>query len=530
LSKDAQLATALNNMAQGLSMFDREKRLILCNSPYLEMYGLPADLVKPGATLRELLACRKQAGSFVGDIDEYCATLDAAIAQGKTTSTVQNTPDGRTIHTIARPMADGGWVDTHEDVTERKLSEERLRQTQKMEMLGNLAGGLAHDFNNLLTVIIGNLDVLQELTGGNPAQKRLVESVLGASFRGAELTRQLLAFSGRQPLQPKLMSLDGLIEKTTRLLTQTLGGNIRLDVQTEPDAGSILIDEAQIQAALINMAVNARDAMPNGGTLMIKTGKSTITGREANRALLLSSGQYSVVEVSDSGCGMPPDVLARIFEPFFTTKAPGKGAGLGLSMVYGFVQRSGGSISAESEVGKGTTLKLYFPYGEIGEARPPAEVVAQDANPAIRTELILAVDDDPAVLVTAVLQLEALGYRTLSAQSPEDALQALDRHEQIDVLFTDIVMPGAMNGRELARLARLKRPGLKVVYASGFPGTRSTGGTDVDLDAPLLAKPYRKDDLARALDQVLKRPEISPMPGASVDGRSDRLASVTWRQ
>jgi PAS domain S-box-containing protein len=656
--KDAQLATALNNMAQGLLMFDPEKRLILYNSRYLEMYGLSQDVVKPGSTLRELLSHRKQVGSFFGDTDEYCATLDAAIAKGKTTSTVESSTDGRTIHTVSRPIVEGGWVATHEDVTERvsaqherdrtcdlfnlivenvpvtifvknaedrrfvlanracendwglprseilnktvydmfpraaaddinsrderllkgsaplyfdehpieiprrgkrfvtsktfvvrspdhsgryivgviedvterKLSEERLRQTQKMETIGNLSGGLAHDFNNLLTVIIGNLDVLQELTSGNPAQKKLVELVLEASLRGAELTQQLLAFSRRQPLHPKLTNLGSLIEKTTRLLMRTLGENIRLDVQTQSDVGSILVDEAQMQAALINMAVNARDAMPNGGTLTIKTGKSYIDGQESNRPSGLASGQYSVVEMSDSGCGMPPDVLARIFEPFFTTKPLGKGTGLGLSMVYGFVRQSGGYVSAESEPGKGTTLKLYFPSSEISELRASADAATKDASPAARTELILAVDDNPAVLATAVLQLEALGYRTLTAHSAEAALQALDRHEQIDVLFTDIVMPGAMNGRELAKLARIKRPSLRVVYASGFPGTQATGDRDGDLDAPLIAKPYRKNELARVLDQIFNPPEIAPARGVDTGARSDRPASGAWHQ
>jgi PAS domain S-box-containing protein len=657
--KDEQLATALNNMAQGLLMFDRDNRLILSNSRYLEMYGLAADALKPGVTHRELLSRRKEVGSFFGDTDEYCDTLEAAIAQGRTTSTVQHTADGRTIHKISRPIADGGWVATHEDVTERvsaererdrtrdlfnlivenvpvtifvknaedrrfvlvnracendwglprseilnktaydifpqaaaeaikghdeqllkssaplyfdeqpmqmprrgkrfvnaktfvvrspddsgryivgviedvtdhKLSEERLRQGQKMETIGNLTGGLAHDFNNLLTVIIGNLDVLQEFTSGNPVQKKLVDLILEASLRGAELTNQLLAFSRRQPLHPKLVNLASLIEKTSRLLTRTLGEKIRLVVHTEPDAGPIVVDEAQMQAALINMAVNARDAMPKGGTLTIKTSKSYINGQEANRPPGLAAGEYAVVAISDTGCGMPPDVLARIFEPFFTTKAPGKGTGLGLSMVYGFVRQSGGHISAESEVGNGTTLKLFFPCDEMSDARAHGDVLAQHASSAIgRTELILAVDDDPTVLGTAVLQLEALGYRTLTAQSAEAALQVLDRHPQVDVLFTDVVMPGGLNGRELAKLARIKRPGLKVVYASGFPGMESTAGKGVDFDAPLIAKPYRKNDLARVLDEVLKRPEMGPAPEANAGARGDWLTGVRWQQ
>jgi PAS domain S-box-containing protein len=629
--KDAQLMTALNNMAQGLLMFDPQKRLILCNSRYVEMYGLSPDVVKPGCTIQELLQHHKQVGSLSEDVDQYCAVLDAAIAEGKTTSTMENTTNGRTIHTVSRPMADRGWVTTHEDVTERisaqrerdrnrdllnlivenvpvtifvknagdrrfilvnracenewglprseilcktayeifprttadeinegderllkyskplyldehaiemprkgvrfvrskrfvvrstdyanqylvgvvedvtdrKTSEERLRQAQKMETIGNLTGGLAHDFNNLLTVIIGNLDLLQELTKNNPDQKRLVELVLEASLRGAELTRQLLAFSRRQPLQPNITDLDDLIGKTARLLTRVLSENIRLNVQLEPNVGSILVDEAQMESALINMAVNARDAMPNGGTLTIKTSRLRADGRCANRPAELVPGEYSVIEMSDTGHGMPPEVLARIFEPFFTTKPAGKGTGLGLSMVYGFVRQSGGYVSAESAVGKGTILKLYFPCSEAAAAQTSADGARQDLTPAARTELILTVDDNPTVLATAVLQLEALGYQTLAAHNAETALEMLDRDAKVDVLFTDIVMPGTINGKELAKLARIKRPGLKVVYASGFPGVESTAGIDVDLDAPLITKPYRKSDLERVLNATL---------------------------
>lgn len=629
--KDTQLTTALNNMAQGLLMFDPQKRLILCNSRYMEMYGLSPDVVKPGCTIRELLQHHKEVGSLSEDVDQYCAALDAASAEGRTTSTMENTANGRTIHTVSRPMADGGWVTTHEDVTERisaqrerdrnrdllnlivenvpvtifvknaadrrfilvnracentwglprseilgktasdifpqksadeindgdeqllkgsdplyfnehaiemprkgvrfvtakrfvvrstdyanqylvgvvedvtdrRMADERLRQAQKMETIGNLTGGLAHDFNNLLTVIIGNLDLLQELTKNNPDQRRQVELVLEASLRGAELTRQLLAFSRRQPLQPKITDLDELIGKTARLLTRVLGENIRLNVQLEPNVGSILVDESQMESALINMAVNARDAMTDGGTLTIKTGRLRIDGRGGNHPPELIPGDYAVVEMSDTGYGMPPDVLARVFEPFFTTKPAGKGTGLGLSMVYGFVRQSGGYVSVESQVGKGTILKLYFPCSEAATAQTRVNGVKQDMAPAARTELILTVDDNPTVLATTVLQLEALGYQTLTARNAESALEMLDRDTKVDVLFTDIIMPGTMNGKELARLARMKRPGLKVVYASGFPGIEATAGIDVDLDAPLITKPYRKSDLERVLNATL---------------------------
>jgi CheY-like chemotaxis protein len=243
--------------------------------------------------------------------------------------------------------------------------------------------------------------------------------------------------------------------------------------------------------------------MPNGGTLTIKTGRVHLNGKGESRPPELVPGDYSVVQMGDTGHGMPASVLARIFEPFFTTKPAGEGTGLGLSMVYGFVRQSGGYISAESEVGKGTLLTLYFPCTEGVPAEATLDGVTADTAPPIRTELILTVDDNPTVLATAVLQLEALGFQTLTARNAVSALEMLDGESKVDVLFTDIVMPGPMNGKELARLARMKRPGLKVVYASGFPGIEASAGIDIDLDGPLIPKPYRKTDLEKVLNATL---------------------------
>ena len=758
-----RLDTALNNMSQGLVLFDANARIVVCNKRYLKMYGLSGERVRPGLTLRELIDCREEAGSFPGDTEQYCSKIAAAVAQGKARSELVDTTDGRTIHVINEPMEDGGWVVTHEDVTvnaraaaalresqarfsdlfefspdglvlcdgagviqltngeasrmfgydsseligrpieilipedlrekrvgmqvrfsqsagkrpmravrakvkglrkdgshffaevslspintggglmiwavvrditarlrieeerdrnraflnkivenvpatifvkdaqrryvlinrageefydcpreemigktayevfptatadalttrdeqllksesqqsvdeftfdsahngqrvvlsrrlvirnsngepqylvgvmqdltEQKAIEQHLQQAQKMETVGNLTGGMAHDFNNLLLIIIGNLDLLQEEIADRPAAAELADSILQASLRGAELTRQMLAFSRRQPLQPKCINVDELIVRTTQLLTRTLGENIRIEQRTDTETWKVLVDEAQLESALINIAVNARDAMPEGGTLTIATANLHVDADYAALHPGLAPGDYTTIELRDTGAGMPAAVLGHIFEPFYTTKAPGKGTGLGLSMVYGFIKQSGGLVSVDSECGKGTTFKLYLPRAKAAESpaildRVPRELVSMTSA----GEVILAVDDNPDVRASAVKNLLALGYRVLEADSAETALQRLDGEVKVDLLFTDIIMPGGANGTELARTARVRRPDLKVLFTSGFPGTELTDGPQVDVDGRLLAKPYRKQDLAKAVRQALAEP------------------------
>ena len=390
-----------------------------------------------------------------------------------------------------------------EDVTEQKATEEQLRQALKMEAVGKLTGGVAHDFNNLLTVIIGNLDLLQIEIADNPSAAQKVEAILQASERGAELTRQMLAFSRRQPLQPKQVDLNRLVGDTMRLLSRTLGEAITVDVQVAADAGVVFVDAQQLETALVNIAINARDAMPTGGTLTVATRRTELDAGHPALPPGAPAGTFAIIEITDNGSGMPPEVLERIFEPFFTTKPVGKGTGLGLSMVYGFMKQSGGHISAYSEVGRGTTFRLYLP-ARPQESDQPATGQPAAAEPGGATgDVILAVDDNTAVRETVVLQLKALGYAVREADSAQVALQILGSRDRIDLLFTDIVMPGGMNGKELATQARLKRPGLKVLFTSGFPQTSPASGAEFASDDVLLSKPYRRQDLARALKGVL---------------------------
>lgn len=382
--------------------------------------------------------------------------------------------------------------------------EAQLRQSQRMEAIGSLTGGVAHDFNNLLTVMMGNLDLLVSENSDRPQTVQQANIILDAALRGAELTKQMLTFSRRQALNPKCVDLNVLAENTIRLLTRTLGEGIRIDLQKSPDECHILVDEAQLEAALLNITINARDAMPDGGILTVTTDKVILGDRDAVQHPGLAPGEHVVLKIVDTGVGMSSEVTARIFEPFFTTKGLGMGTGLGLSMVYGFVKQSGGYISVNSAPGEGATFELFFPVVAAAASHLDSSATSGDGSvPELAGAVVLAVDDQPAVRATAVAHLTALGYQVVEADSAKAALEELAARARIDFLFTDIVMPGGINGIELARLARAVRPNLKVLYTSGFPCERHGENLETNVDGVLLTKPYRRQDLKNAMAQVL---------------------------
>lgn len=389
------------------------------------------------------------------------------------------------------------------DFTERKIMEDQLKQAQKMEAVGNLTGGVAHDFNNLLTVIMGNLDLLQEELAGNASVEEKIGLMEEAVERGADLTRSMLAFARRQPLQAKEININDLLATTIRMLSRILGENISVNVKTAGTPLVAFVDPTQLQTALLNIAINARDAMPDGGTLTISTRVTELDEAYAARHSGVTPGSYIAVEIADSGTGMPPEVLERIFEPFFTTKSGGRGTGLGLSMVYGFVKQSGGHIRAYSEIGHGSVFKLFLPFAKsASQARDVDSIKPRTARQA-GNEVILAVEDNPGIRASVVCQLRDLGYKVHEAANADAALQILDGAEPIDLLFTDMIMPGGFNGKELAIKARAKRADLKVLFTSGFPGQSTTHGAQLEPGDVLLSKPYHKRDLARAVEQVL---------------------------
>jgi signal transduction histidine kinase/CheY-like chemotaxis protein len=376
----------------------------------------------------------------------------------------------------------------------------RLLQAQRMEAVGQLTGGLAHDFNNLLTVILGSAELLAERLEHDPELLQLAETTRLAAERGGELTRSLLAFARRQPLDPRPIDVGGEIRRIEMLLRRTLGEHIECRFDLAADLPPALVDPPQLEAALLNLLLNARDAMPEGGLLTVETGTAELDAAYAARHEEVRPGSYVGIAVTDTGCGMAPGVLAQAFEPFFTTKEFGRGSGLGLSMVYGFVKQSQGHVRIHSEPGQGTTVKLYLPRA-AGDVAPPA---APPARAERGHEAVLVVEDDAMVRAHAVIELTRLGYRVQAAANGHEAMQVLRGDAPVDVLFTDVVMPGGMSGPQLAASARLLRPGLRVLYTSGYTETAVVHHGRLDAGVVLLSKPYRRQELAAKLRLVLR--------------------------
>jgi len=407
----------------------------------------------------------------------------------------------------ARQGGETVFVGVIHDLTDRKRTEEQLVQAQKMEAVGQLSGGIAHDFNNLLTVIIGNAEALSEVLRARPDLKKLADTIGSAGDRGAELTRRLLAFSRRQTLQPVEIDCNELVQSMRELLRRTLREDIELKTTLTSDLWKAFADPAQLESAILNLAINAQDAMPNGGTLTVATANMPLDEHYQDRNPDVRPGHYVSIVATDDGEGMTPDVLERVFEPFFTTKEVGKGSGLGLSMVYGFVKQSNGHVSIYSEPGLGTTVRIYLPASEHGvsEAVGPASSTA--ATPA-GSEVVLVAEDDEFVRGYAVASLEALGYRVIATANGRDALNRLTQEPNVDILFTDIVLPGGLNGWQLAGRAQRIRAGLKVLFTSGYALETLAERGRLDPNAALLNKPYRKADLARRLREALDAPAI----------------------
>ena len=387
-----------------------------------------------------------------------------------------------------------------EDVTERRQIEDDLRQAQKMEAIGQLTGGVAHDFNNLLAVIIGNLDALSELRKGDFEQEELVQAALGAALSGAELTRLLLAFARRQPLQPKPVDVNRLIVGVTKVLARTLGENVNIGLDLDAATKPILVDRIQLQTAIANLANNARDAMPAGGELIFATRNEHLDHEYVAQHKEVKSGDYVLIEVRDNGQGISSENVDRVFEPFYSTKDAGRGTGLGLSMVFGFVKQSAGHVSVCSEPGQGTIFRLYFPPARESQSVSGVEVPAVQPQ-CNNGETILVVEDNSELREIVVQQLASSGFNVLEAENAERALAVLAVPSSIDLVFTDIILPGGMDGYGLAHVLAARYPRTKILLTSGFPGIRIDAGTKATV--PLLSKPYRRDDLIRKVREIL---------------------------
>ena len=400
---------------------------------------------------------------------------------------------------------DGTFHAAGRDVTERRQLAEQLRQSQKMEAVGQLTGGIAHDFNNMLAIVIGSLDMLRRRLGEGDADRlRLIDNSMEGAKRAAALTQRLLTFSRQQTLAPVPLDANTLVAGMSDLLQRTLTEGIRLETHPTPGLWHTFADPNQLESAILNLAVNARDAMPDGGgRLIIETANATLDDAYAREHLGAQAGQYVLVAVTDTGVGMPPAVVTRAFEPFFSTKEVGKGTGLGLAMVYGFVKQSGGHVRIQSEPGHGTTVKLYLPRhrgpAEAADGSGPAEGRSPLARGS-RGETVLVVEDEPAVRCLSIEGLRELGYRVVEADGAASALQALERNPNVALLFTDVVMP-EVNGAKLAEEARRRRPGLKVLFTTGY-----VGNAVVDEGVHLLGKPFTLDQLARKVAEALDEP------------------------
>jgi PAS domain S-box-containing protein len=387
------------------------------------------------------------------------------------------------------------------DLTETKRAENRLVQAQKMEAVGQIAGGIAHDFNNLLTVILGNTELLQDSIS-DPEDRQMIDMISAAALRGAELTARLLAFGRKQLLHPQELKINALIRHMQVLLRRTLREDIALTLSLEEQLPHALADAGQLEAALLNLTLNAQDAMPDGGSLTISTSVLVLDAQYRDAHPEVRPGEYIAISVTDDGTGMTQEVRDRVFEPFFTTKDVGKGSGLGLSMVYGFVKQSNGGVTIYSEPQLGTTVRIYLP-GAVGEVETPRPT--QEPSQISRgSETVLVVEDDPFVRNYAVTCLSRLGYKVLEAENAPDVLKLFERGIEPDLLFTDIVMPGGMNGWDLAQRAKALRPEMKVLFTSGYALETLIARGQLDADAAILNKPYRRADLAARLRAQLR--------------------------
>ena len=472
--------------------------IVLCSLVALWLWRI---IEKPLASLTKASG---HIGQFDGPIEaptrltEFAALRDAMSAASEQIWTYSSALEAR-VAARTQELAQSN-ARLIAEIEQRTRVEAMLTQAQKMEAIGNLTGGVAHDFNNLLQVVSGNLQLLSREIAGNPRAERRVENAMAGVARGSHLASQLLAFGRRQPLQPKVVNIGRLIRGMDDLLRRTLGEGVEVETIVAGGLWNTLVDAANVENALLNLAINSRDAMNGQGRLTIEAGNAFLDDAYAASHPEVSAGQYVQISVTDTGAGMSSEVMEKIFEPFFSTKPEGKGTGLGLSMVYGFVKQSGGHVKVYSEPGHGTTIKLYLPRSTATEDT----AVDTDNSPVVGgSETILVVEDDDAVRETVIAMLGDLGYRVLKASDAQSALTVVESGVPIDLLFTDVVMPGTLKSPELARMARERIPGLSVLFTSGYTENSIVHGGRLDAGVNLLSKPYSTEQLARKIRQVL---------------------------
>jgi len=513
-----RLRTSLDSLSQGVAVFGPNNKLRHWNECFQVLLDLPPAMVRaetPYTAFVEHLTTDGE--SFLETQDQ----IEHGTQNGNEPIVYERPHHAGNLLEIRRtPTPDGGFVLTVTDMTKRAQSEAILRESQKMQAIGQLTGGVAHDFNNLLTVISGNLELAKMTLEPHSPLLDPIDRCLWAVRRGAALNSQLLAFARKQPLRPAAIDLSVSLPELIPLMSRTLGEHI--DVRFVDSAGLWLAmaDPSQLESAVLNLALNARDAMPDGGCLTIELANKVLDTGYARAHAEVSPGDYVMVAVSDTGHGMPPDVIARAFEPFFTTKTDGRGTGLGLAMVFGFVKQSGGHVKVYSEPGQGTSVKMYLPRAIAGAvsavqpSRVPAELPRGSAT-------ILVVEDEAGVRDVAVAILRGLGYRVLEAADGDEGLLVFGAHAaDIDMLLTDVVLPGKVRGRELAERITAMRPAVKVLFMSGYTENSIVHHGRLDDGVQLLSKPFKREDLARKVADVLAAGGGATDGGNVVDLRS----------
>jgi PAS domain S-box-containing protein len=503
----SRLTAVVETAVDGFILIDARGRILLFNPACERLFGYRAEEVFHENV--KMLMPPAYSAHHDDYIRNFLQTGDRKII-GIGREVIGLRKDGSTFPmelSVGEAKQDGEsiFVGIIHDVTGRKQTEEQLRQAQKMEMVGQLSGGIAHDFNNLLTVIVGNAEHLGEQLKSRQDLLRISNDICEAGERGAELTQRLLAFSRRQLLHPREVDCRELLDSMRKLLRRTLRENIEIAITPGSEQILTFADRAQLESSVLNLALNAQDAMPNGGHLILSTSVASLDDEYQGQHPEIDAGEYAMITVTDDGVGMTADVAARAFEPFYTTKEVGKGSGLGLSMVYGFAKQSNGHVSIYSEVGLGTTVRIYLPHVVGKEQKSADQISAGEVSIPRGHETILVAEDDPFVRSSVILRIESLGYTVISAVNGKDALSKLKANPAIDMLFTDIVMPGGISGWDLAEKAREIRPGLPVVFSSGYALEMLTHKGLAPGKNLILSKPYRKAELAERLREALSR-------------------------
>jgi PAS domain S-box-containing protein len=494
LAEQGLLQAIFNHLPDAVLVVDPQGRITLCNPAVARVFGYaPEEMIgKSSAILHETPAEFERTLEFNERLKGHDPLhLRAARFRRKsgeafpaeTVATALHDQDGHFI----------GVLSLNRDISRQVVQDQALRKSQRMEAIGQLTGGIAHDFNNLLTIITGNLELL-EMEIQTDEQRDLLARANDAALMGARLTNRLLTFARRRRLEPVVLDLNDQVLSMAELLRRTLGESIALSTLLAPRLWSVQADPSEIENAVLNLAINARDAMPAGGKLVLETKNVVLDERDVATEVGVQPGDYVRLSVSDTGVGMSSEVLARVFEPFFTTKEPGRGTGLGLSGLYGFVKQSGGHVTIYSEVGKGTTVNLYLPRVTTG---------VEATTTPLAGETILLVEDNAEVRRVSVRRVRNLGYTVIEAENAAAAIEVLNSGRKVDLIFSDVVMPGGMSGFDLARWAQQHMPSVRVLLTSGFAEDVARAGEAPVPDLEILRKPYTGDELARALRAAL---------------------------